>query len=268
MKLVIFLFVFFLTSSAWAQNIEVLDDLNYTVYYRIKAVLDTSRPDKKYEELMVLQVGNEISKFFAHNSYLSDSTVMTQKNVWAAQQSAGTKFQYSIFNNYPKGYRTHKEGFLSAATLLYEEELKPLQWQILQDTMRIHGYLCQKAKTNFSGRDFVAWFTMDIPYRHAPYKFDGLPGFIMTINDTQNHYKFDFVRLEKNKNPDIKIYQKQGKYYKMKREQFLKKQAEIHNRSIDAIMADYGRTISIEPPEAAHRYKQLLRKQSNRIEIK
>ena len=63
-------------------------------------------------------------------------------------------------------------------------------WKIMDDTMTILGYPCQKAVTNFRGRQYNAWFTNLIPLSTGPWKFYGLPGLILNIHDTDNYFTF------------------------------------------------------------------------------
>jgi GLPGLI family protein len=59
------------------------------------------------------------------------------------------------------------------------------------------GYKSQKATCNFGGRSWVAWFAPELPYSDGPYKFNGLPGLIVKISDTRNHYVFEMTELQK-----------------------------------------------------------------------
>lgn len=43
----------------------------------------------------------------------------------------------------------------------------------------------------------LAWFTHEIPISDGPYKFNGLPGLILEISDTENHYNFTLKGVEK-----------------------------------------------------------------------
>ena len=61
----------------------------------------------------------------------------------------------------------------------------------------ILGYPCHKATTHFRGRDYVAWYTEEIPYPYGPYKFGGLPGLITCIYDTQREHIYTLVGFEK-----------------------------------------------------------------------
>ena len=35
-----------------------------------------------------------------------------------------------------------------------------------------------------------------MPFNDGPYKFGGLPGLIMNMSDTQDHYRFEFLSIE------------------------------------------------------------------------
>jgi hypothetical protein len=55
----------------------------------------------------------------------------------------------------------------------------------------------QKATTDFGGRKWVAWFTNEIQFQDGPYKFHGLPGLILNIEDEKGDHVFRFVELKK-----------------------------------------------------------------------
>lgn len=38
-----------------------------------------------------------------------------------------------------------------------------------------------------------------MPFSDGPYKFNGLPGLILNLHDTRNHYVFEFLSIEKPK---------------------------------------------------------------------
>ena len=79
----------------------------------------------------------------------------------------------------------------------YQESLPLLRWTISGETMTIKGYRVQKATTSFGGRNWIAWFATEISYSDGPYKFSGLPGLILKLHDSRNHYLFELVSIEK-----------------------------------------------------------------------
>ena len=54
-----------------------------------------------------------------------------------------------------------------------------------------------KSCYQFRGRKWTAWFTQNIPIPEGPYKFSGLPGLIVEIYDSQNHYHYELTKVTK-----------------------------------------------------------------------
>lgn len=71
-------------------------------------------------------------------------------------------------------------------------------WKIFPEKDTIKGFNVQKATTIFGGRKWIAWYTSDILIFDGPYKFYGLPGLILKIEDSENHHVFNFLGIEKN----------------------------------------------------------------------
>ncbi|MDV3925526.1 GLPGLI family protein [Elizabethkingia anophelis] len=61
----------------------------------------------------------------------------------------------------------------------------------------IEGLRAQKATTQFGGRNWIAWFTNDIQIQDGPYKFCGLPGLILNIEDEGKTHIFNLVGSQK-----------------------------------------------------------------------
>lgn len=56
-------------------------------------------------------------------------------------------------------------------------------WKVGKRTRKIGGYECIRAETTFRGREYIAWFSPEIPFDMGPWKFNGLPGLIMEVGD-------------------------------------------------------------------------------------
>lgn len=72
----------------------------------------------------------------------------------------------------------------------YNESKSFLKWEFYNDSLIIQNLKCFKATTHFRGRDFIAWYTNSIPYQFGPWKFGGLPGLILLIEDTKHQFSF------------------------------------------------------------------------------
>lgn len=88
--------------------------------------------------------------------------------------------------------------------------------------MKIGEYKVQKAETDFGGRKWTAWFTTDLPYQDGPYKFGGLPGLIVKVEDDKGEYSFDLMKNYKI--ADFPTLNQFGNTIKVKRADFVKQQ--------------------------------------------
>jgi len=103
-----------------------------------------------------------------------------------------TFFEYFITKNISeqKVYYYDRVGIKQ----IYYQEERPLKWEISNISEKQNGYQAQKATVNFGGRIWTAWFTKDINISDGPYKFSGLPGLIVKLEDDKGDYKFDLVK--------------------------------------------------------------------------
>ncbi len=60
------------------------------------------------------------------------------------------------------------------------------KWSISSDEKKnILGKVCSKATTRFRGRDYVVWYSTEVPVQVGPWKFYGLPGLIMQVEEAK-----------------------------------------------------------------------------------
>ena len=98
------------------------------------------------------------------------------------------KFSYKIIKSYPD-MKIQYVDRISRNLFAYEDVVK-LNWKILPEKQKIGEYNTQKATTEFGGRNWIAWFSTDIPFQDGPYKFYGLPGLIVKIEDSEKNYSW------------------------------------------------------------------------------
>ena len=104
-------------------------------------------------------------------------------------------FYQQRFNYHSAGTNTMSGQWLSHSGKGYclIDTIPEFGWELMPDTMRILGFLCYKAtcKSGVLGsamREYVAWYTPDIPVPYGPGNFFGLPGLILSV-DTK-YYNF------------------------------------------------------------------------------
>ena len=85
-------------------------------------------------------------------------------------------------------------------------------WKLTNETKTILGYKCQMANTSFRGRDYDVWFTTEIPGNYFPWKFEGLPGAILSFSDKEQLFTTKAISVTQNKNPSVEFEERINKY--------------------------------------------------------
>ncbi|WP_428224802.1 GLPGLI family protein [Flavobacterium sp.] len=98
------------------------------------------------------------------------------------------KFSYKIAKNYPTFETSYIDGI--EKSLYGYKEKNNFDWKIIEEKAVIEGYNCQKATVTYAGRQWEAWFTLDLPFQDGPYKFKGLPGLIVKLSDLELDYQW------------------------------------------------------------------------------
>jgi GLPGLI family protein len=192
---------------------SVIDSGNIRVFYALNAV-DINKPET-YDDLQRLEIGTNISKYFSHFVYNSDSLISEWMKLnrgsqssprWLGEKGKDESWSEYYYTDYFKDFSAGKlteyvrmpwgglPDFQCSGNIPVQE------WTINDDTLTIAGYLCQKATCRFGGRNFIAWFASNIPISNGPWKFGGLPGLILKVYDNDKLYTFECIRIENNKN--------------------------------------------------------------------
>lgn len=76
-----------------------------------------------------------------------------------------------------------------------KDSLSVFDWEIYEDTKEILGFTCQLAKMDFRGRSYTAWFNPELPVG-GPWKYDGLPGMILSLADDEGFIAYEAVGIK------------------------------------------------------------------------
>lgn len=197
-KLLVFFGLFLLTMS-YGQTVRYV--------YETLVNPDSINLVSMKSERTFLDIKENRSLFISENKLIKDSLFTTMKRdekeenkkekkdfskLSIGKHAEPTFFDYYITKNIPD----HKVYYYDrvAGKQIYYQEDRPIQWHILNDMEQQNGYPAQKAVTNFGGRVWTAWFTKEIAISDEPYKFSGLPGLIVKLEDDKGDYKFDLVK--------------------------------------------------------------------------
>ena len=69
------------------------------------------------------------------------------------------------------------------------------QWAMEEGENEILGHICRKASISFGGRDYVAWYAMDIPVNDGPWKLMGLPGLILKAETDDGAFAYEAIGI-------------------------------------------------------------------------
>jgi GLPGLI family protein len=88
---------------------------------------------------------------------------------------------------------------------IYIAEKRPLiNWKLENETKKIGSFTAHKATGGFRGRNYTAWYILEIPVPYGPWKLQGLPGLILEAYDERKEMYLYFKSLEyPSKNKEI-----------------------------------------------------------------
>lgn len=195
--------------------------------YQVTMKPDAANKNDIKTENAYLDISAEKSLFYSENRFKRDSIM--QKNFQSGgargfnrdqMEGLRSNINYSVEKD-KTNQKTFFKDRLGRDIYSYEED-RPLNWKISSETTKIGEYKVQKAEADFGGRKWTAWFTTDLPYQDGPYKFSGLPGLIVKVEDDKGEYSFDLMKNYKI--AEIPAMNQFGNIIKVKRTDYLKQQ--------------------------------------------
>jgi GLPGLI family protein len=209
MKLRIYFFTFLfaiLSYNGTAQSTHVIEPSVLEVTYKTDCKYGLAKGCN--EDVYTLRCGKNVSEYINQFTLWFDSLscssdpilqdIPLQRFEDSFKQSSSPskqipkspgKLEY-LYNNLEKGKISVYTGIMGSHYRILEE-IPKFKWQLSENTTKnIIGYDCMMATTTFRGRQWTAWYTMDIPLSLGPWKFGGLPGLILLVECK------DFISIE------------------------------------------------------------------------
>ncbi|KFC23491.1 GLPGLI family protein [Epilithonimonas lactis] len=153
--------------------------------------------------------GNQ-SLFISESKLLRDSltTVLRQQGITETKKSKKDKSEFPKLPNGKSIQPTFFDYFITknrddrsvnfvesiGSKQVYYQEDRKMNWEISTQVSDFNNHKVQKATMNFGGRTWTAWFAPEIKIADGPYKFLGLPGLILKLEDDKGDYRFSFVK--------------------------------------------------------------------------
>ena len=227
---------------------NALDSANIKITYKLKYLKDSAKTNDKYTDVQALLIGRHMSKYFSQQYVDHSNNLKVERN---QLNEPGVKpppkgtLGIEIYKNFENNILTVTDLTTEiGGSFLYKETLPQMAWTLSNESQDILSYPCQKATTTFRGRKYEAWFTTKIPINNGPWKFGGLPGLILKVSDTQNHYIFECMGIENlSKREPIKFYD--IKYQELKRDEYNQLVKKFHKNTIPFVKARGGKVLVV-----------------------
>lgn len=198
LKLIFIIMFIFLLNITHSQN-NLKDTLKYEIIYNLSYQENKEDTINIKSEEMILKISKNFSYYISSNNLKLRNMLNGLQNsdeTTIIKSRPKSKFLFTII----KDYNNDKIIFSDRIGLdiySFEKQMNKIDWVLQNEEIEILGYKCKKATASFAGRDYIAWYSTEISISDGPYKFQGLPGLIFSIYDTNNHYKFNILSLKK-----------------------------------------------------------------------
>jgi len=176
-----FYLLFFVSNLVFSQTHRFFYELKYkfdslqTEPKKATMVLDINPVEIKYYDNVFLEKEEENKKYNSENTNWTDQIPVVRK------KGSNKNTNYEMISWQIYSYPTDDK----------------INWKLSTETKTYQNLSLQKATTNFGGRKWTAWFTNEFPFSEGPYKFQGLPGLIILLQDEKDQYNFSFIQNEK-----------------------------------------------------------------------
>lgn len=243
MKTVLYTLLFVFTPF-FIQSQEKVGEAQYRAVYEFSYKTEPDQTEFAITDLMYLDIGNKISQFYSRHEQVRDSVKhdLLDKGFSAMEVNEvrkgykkGTTPVY-LMRQDEQQTRVITEYLYSG--FMYDERMHVIGWSIDEDeNIDISGYNCHKATAACFGRDWIVYFTPEIPFNNGPFKLWGLPGLIVRAFDVDRYFLYEMKGFQHLPSvvPIISIESRYSgkKYNNISREQYIAYEKAFHKNAIE-----------------------------------
>lgn len=269
---VVFVLTFCFNANSEAQLFRPhkylpVDSPKLKIVYQYNFNKDSTDRDRISRRTMFLNIGDSISLFVDKNALWYEKEmdkIFTVEQLQQWGQDNINRLSHESFKilKYKSGNKLIYWDYMLGLGYLKYEEKPDFNWEITEDTMNLLGFTVQKALLNYGGRRWEAWFAPKIPISDGPYKFMGLPGLILKMNDTKYYYVFEAISIE-NPQPDDFISMQDENFINITREKYLEMVRKFREDFLNQAAAE-----QLPNEQDRKRVVENLRRNNNSIELR
>lgn len=250
--------------------ISKIDAQNHRFFYELEFKKDSTYSNFE-KDFYILDITKNEQKFYNYEFYKNDSIQKAKNSDYIFSYP---KLEIRLIH---KKNNVFEEYFIETPQYYVQKTEDKQNWKIESEKKKIGNYNVQKATTNFGGRNWIAWFTPELPFNFGPHKFYGLPGLILEVYDTNDNFKFSFKgnkNLQKeedtslfletlNKQKPIEVSEKQRQ--KLKIDYYINPLKDFKDGMI--VENDKGEPVEINVNELTEKQQKYLKQYNNPIEL-
>jgi GLPGLI family protein len=202
MKAFLSLLLILSTAFAFSQKVDATGIVYIGTY---KLFTDEQEP---FQEAFALMIHDDETFFTSTIQMKRDTIFLKRQNNSLTDKEAFNHpdLKLKTYHNYyikTVGDSLFYNEIVGSKEYIYSEQIN-FDWQLSNETKEISGFKCFKATTNYAGRYWEAWYTLEVPLNAGPYKFKGLPGLIIKCQDLKMEYIFEYYSTINKKNVELK----------------------------------------------------------------
>ena len=201
----ILIFLFLISYKHYSQNLEIEFKVSENTNDPVLATSINYKLILKDYQSVYFNENDSLNQFKYH-SYIDETKKIGElTKVKLSDNHHAFIKQDFFYKNYLKDTLIFNEIILNKKVIV-GEKINLIDWVIetQKDTV-ILGYKCQKAIAKFRGRSYEAYFSNELYQYGGPWKFDGLPGVIISVKSLDNYLVIEPQKIIKNSNSSKKI---------------------------------------------------------------
>jgi GLPGLI family protein len=218
-----FLFVILILSNSAIYSQTDSIPIGRAIYFQ-QVDLRVEVPNNGYSTLLF----NNTSSVYVQNGAPQSDSSFSSPDFYFPVTVAGDKEGFPI-------YKHHTDKIIyckivcrqSRNHCIVSDTFGAINWVLHPERKRLGIYECRKATGIFRGREYEAWYAVDVPIPSGPFKLGGLPGLILEAQSLDGKVKFLFHGLEMSSNTSGIISVPNGEHLKQSYTAFINGELEF-----------------------------------------
>ncbi len=232
-----FLAIFLCCSSIFkGQSKDALVIIEYD--YKTRVISDIP-----YQINSLLIFNNKASLYeMDHtNSFKKNKEFIIEDDKGIMMPSKGNDF---VFKNFKNGTIDYREMIDFTFFRIHGKLDTLFSWSLKSNFKDILGYKCQEARTNYGGREYVAYFATDfhVNIPNGPWRFQGLPGIILEVKSVDKIFELEALSIEIKNDSKVEIENPFEGQKSMTWDEFLILYQEKYDQVLRNSMTEWGPT--------------------------